>query len=118
MSEQHENLTPVEKMVKEFLYPRGGVNPIFVICSILQIPAFAIAEELKVTRPRMSHYRSGEAPVPEIRIQQALEFLKKKISEIEKEIAREKKKSPDKTTLLLIADLERRVELAKKIAKL
>ncbi len=112
------DLKPSVKMVREYLNPKGGVTPIFAICEILGIPAYAVAEALDITRPRMSHYRSGEASVPESRMQEVRDFLKLQISEIEKEIAKERKKSPNKTIALLINDLERRVDLARKIANL
>lgn len=109
---------PVNKMVHELLYQRGGITPLYAICDVLQMPAFVVAERIGLTRSQVSHYRKGLTAIPQSRMKDIVKLLKELISEIEKEIAKERKKSPSKVTLLLIADLERRLDLARKIADL
>lgn len=114
----NEDQTPVEKMVQGLLYQSGGITPLFAICDVLQIPAFVVAEDIGLTRSQVSHYRKGFTEIPLNRMESIVKLLKRLIAETEKEIIKEKKKSPDRKTQLLIADLERRVDLAKKISDL
>lgn len=113
-----ERKIAVEKMLQEFLYQRGGITPLYAICDVLQIPAYVVAEEIGLTRSQVSHYRKGMTAIPPGRMQDIIKLLRALIADIESEISRERKKVSDKTTLLLIADLERRVDLARKIADL
>lgn len=115
-NEKDKNLAV--KAVQDFLYPPGGITPVYAICEILQIPAYAVAEEIGVTRPQMSHYRKGQTVIPEHRMKDAVRFLQEVILDMQKEIAKERKKSSDKVTTALLADIERRIDLAKKIAGL
>lgn len=115
---KNDSDSPVKKMIQELLYQNGGITPLFAICDVLQIPAFVVAETIGLTRSQVSHYRKGLTAIPQNRMNDIVGLLKKLISQTEKEIARERKKAPDKMTLLLIEDLERRVDLAKEIAGL
>lgn len=120
MNKQTENddLNPVQKMVQGHLYQNGGITPLFAICDVLQFPAFVVAEEIGLTRSQISHYRKGYTEIPPNRMSDIVKLLKKLIVETEKEIVKEKKKPSNKNVQLLIADLERRVALAKEISNL